>query len=437
MKNRSRVILTSILAASLTLVGACGSGGSKKADSDQHLTISWWGNQERNERTKKINDLFIKQNKGVKIDGQFAEFADYYQKLSVGAAGKTMPDVMQIELAHFQQFKDNGLLLDMGKYVKDKTIDVSHVDKKVVDQGKIDGTQYALTAAINSPALVYNKTLTDSLGITVPNDMTIEQFEDISRQIHQKSGYKTNFRYYETSDELAYMLRAKGKVLFQKDKLGVNSATELEPYFKVYEDGIKEGWQLDPKVFTELKAMSVEQDPLVYGTDPSRMSWCTFRWSSQFVAYQPVAPNGAKLAMASWPSDNVAKSNYLKPSMLWVISKNSKNPDLAARWINFYTNNVDANKIQLTDRGLPISDKVLDAIKPDLTQPDKDSIDFVQKVVAPKSTTINPPAPSGVTEVDSKILPAIEENLCYGKITAKEAAKQFYEQANQSLSSSR
>lgn len=433
MKNRSRVILTSILAASLTLVGACGSGGSKKADSDQHLTISWWGNQERNERTKKINDLFIKQNKGVKIDGQFAEFADYYQKLSVSAAGKTMPDIMQIELAHFQQFKDNGLLLDMDKYIKDKTIDVSNVDKKVVDQGKIDGGMYGLTNATNAPALIYDKTLTDELGITIPNDMTIKQFEDISRQINQKSGYKTNFRYYEPSDQMEYMVRAHGRVLYQKGKLGVKSASELEPFFKVYEDGIKEGWHLDPKVFTELKISSVEQDPLVYGTNPASMSWCSFRYSSQLVAYQAVAPKGHQLALAPWPSDNVAKSDYLKPSQLWVISKNSKNPDLAAKWINFYTNNMDANKIELTDRGLPINKKVLDAIKPELTQPDKDSIDFVQKVVTPHSTTINPPAPNGVTEVDSKVLPALEENVCYGKITAKEAAKQFYEQANQSL----
>lgn len=433
MNRLTKTLIATATAASLLLMGACCSGGGKKASAPQHLTISWWGNQTRNDKMKKIDDKFVKENKGVTIDGQFFEFSDYYQKISVSAAGKTMPDIMQIELTHFEPFKSNGLLMDMGKYIQDGTIDVSHVDKKVVNQGKLDGKMYGLTNAINAPALIYNKTLTDSLGITIPNDMTVEQFEDISRDIYKKSGYKTNFRYYEPSDELAYMLRAKGKVLFEKGKLGVKSPTELEPYFKVFEDGIKEGWHLDPKVFAELKIMSTEQDPLVYGTDPSRKSWCAFRWSSVLVASQAVAPKDVELALAPWPSANVAKSDYLKPSQLWVISKNCKNPDLAAKWINYYTNNEEVNKIMLTDRGLPINTKMVEAIKPNLTEPDKKSIDFVQKVVAPHSTDINPPAPAGGTEVDTKILPAIQENLCYGKISAKEAAQQFFDESNQAL----
>lgn len=438
MKKLARTILAPMSISSLLLIGSCGnSKGGKAADGSEHLTISWWGNQERNERTKKINDMFMKQNQGVKIDGQFAEWSDYYQKLSVSAAGKTIPDIMQIETSHFQQFKDNNLLLDMGKYIDNKTIDVSHVNKQIVNQGKLDNGMYAITNATNAPALIYDKTLTDSIGITVPNDMTIQQFEDISRQVYQKTGYKTNFQYYEQADLLEYILRGRERILYQKGKLGVKSPAELEPFFKVYEDGIKEGWHLDPKVFTEIKISSVEQDPLVYGTNPSTMSWCTFRYSSQLVAYYRVAPRGDKLAQAPYPSDNVAKSNYLKPSQFWVISKNCKNPDLAAKWINFYINDVNANKILSTERGLPINTKVLEAIKPSLTEPDKESIEYVQKVVTPHSTKINPPVPSGAAEVNSKILPAIEENLCYGKITAKEAAKEFCDQANESLANAR
>ncbi|BDR52590.1 putative ABC transporter substrate-binding protein YesO [Bombiscardovia nodaiensis] len=437
MKHLSRAILASFTATIMLFVGACGSGGSKQSESDQHLTISWWGNQERNERTKKINDMFMKENKGVKIDGQFSEFSDYYQKLSVGAAGKTMPDIMQIDLNHFAQFEKNGLLLDLQKYEDSKVIDLSNVEKDIVKQGKLDGGMYNVTAATNAPALVYNKTLLDKLGITIPKNMNIKQFEDISRQVQQKSGYKTNFRYYEPSDQLAYMLRAKGEVLYNEHKLGVKSASELEPYFQVYADGIKEGWHLDPQVFTELKVASVEQDPLVYGTDPSRMSWCSFRWSSQYVAYTAIAPKGVELAMTSWPSDNVKKSNYLKPSLSWTISKTCKNPDLAAKWINFYVNNVEANKVLLTDRGVPISSKVLEAIKPSLTQPDQYSIDFIQKEITPNSSPINPPAPAGASEVDSKVLPSVEEELCYQKISVKEAAQRFFDQANQALSTAR
>ncbi|BDR52592.1 sugar ABC transporter substrate-binding protein [Bombiscardovia nodaiensis] len=381
--------------------------------------------------------MFAQDNKGVSVEGQFFEYGDYFQKLSVGAAGKQMPDIMQMDMNNFKQFKKNNLLLDMQRYIDNKTIDVSAVDKKVVSQGKLDGGMYGFTNAINAPALMYNKSLLDKLGITLTNDMTLEQFKDVSRQVYQKSGYKTNFAYYEPTDLLAYQVRSKGKILLKDGKLGVKSPSELEPFFQMYADGLKEGWHIDPKVFAEIKISSVEQNPLLYGSDPSRRSWCAFMYSSQSVAAQAAAQNGDKLAMVPWPSDNVSKSEYLKPSQYWVVSKNCKNPDLAAKWINFYINSVKANKILLTDRGLPISGKVLDAIKTDLTQPDQDAVDFIQKVVTPHSTEVNPPFPVGTSEIDTKTLPSVEEELCYGKIGVKEAAERFFRQANETLSNAR
>lgn len=412
-------------------VAACGGGGSSA--SSNSLTISWWGNQQRNDRTNQINQMFTSSHDGVKIDGQFSEYSDYWQKLATNAAGKTMPDVMQMDVSYLNQYVENGLLLDLSTYVNDGTLDISNVEQSVVDAGKVDGTLYALTNSINAPAMIYDKALLDSIGVTVPDDLTVDKFMDIAREVYEKTGMKTNFRYGEPTELLEYILRGEGKQLFDTDKLGVDSASELEPYFSVYETGIKEGWHVSPEVFAELKASSVEQDPLVYGTNIANRSWCTFKYTSMLGAYQKAAQDGQELAMAPYPAANQDKANYIKPSQYWVISKTCKNPKLAAEWINFYTNDIEANKILLTDRGIPISSKVVEGIKDSLSDSDQAAIDFIDNVVTPHSSTINPPVPAKATEINAQTLPQIEEQLCYGKITASEAAEQFFTESNSIL----
>ena len=45
--------------------------------------------------------------------------------------------------------------------------------------------------------------------------------------------------------------------------MGGESAEPYVNFFKLYEDGIKDGWVVDPSVFAERTIGSVEQDPLV------------------------------------------------------------------------------------------------------------------------------------------------------------------------------
>lgn len=48
---------------------------------------------------------------------------------------------------------------------------------------------------------------------------------------------------------------------------------DLNPYFEIYETGLKEGWMVKPEVFAERSIGTVEQDPLVYGSTPDARSW--------------------------------------------------------------------------------------------------------------------------------------------------------------------
>lgn len=452
MKRKLALLLTAAMtAASLAACGSSSASGDTVADTtaaaetgasetaestdgsnsgSANLVMAWWGNQTRNERTQKIIDLYSEQNPGVAIDGQFSEFNDYWQKLATAAAGHSMPDIVQMDYKYLNQYVTNGLLVDLTPYVEDGTIDTADCNQDVLNSGSVNGGLYALCNGINSPALLYNKTLLDENGITVKDNMTLDEFIDVCKEVYEKTGYKTNLCYNQNEQWIEYFLRADDIVLYEDGKLGGDSYEPYADFFKLYEDGLKDGYVIDPSVFAERSIGSVEQDPLVYGSSPETMSWCAFAYSNQLTATVSAAPEGTEIGLTTWPSADPKKSDYLKPSQFFAISSDSKNPEEAAKILNFITNDVDCNNILLGERGIPLSSKTAEAIAPNLDETTQKVITFVNDVVSANSSQVNPPSTNGASEVND-LINKLQEQVCYGQLSAEDAGKQLFEQGNQ------
>lgn len=451
MKRKLALLLTAAMtAASLAACGSSSASGDTAADTtaaeagttetaestegsnsgSANLVMAWWGNQTRNERTQKIIDLYSEQNPGVTIDGQFSEFNDYWQKLATAAAGHSMPDIVQMDYKYLNQYVTNGLLVDLTPYVEDGTIDTADCNQDVLNSGSVNGGLYALCNGINSPALLYNKTLLDENGITVKDNMTLDEFIDVCKEVYEKTGYKTNLCYNQNEQWIEYFLRADDIVLYEDGKLGGDSYEPYADFFKLYEDGLKDGYVIDPSVFAERSIGSVEQDPLVYGSSPETMSWCAFAYSNQLTATVSAAPEGTEIGLTTWPSADPKKSDYLKPSQFFAISSDSKNPEEAAKILNFITNDVDCNNILLGERGIPLSSKTAEAIAPNLDETTQKVITFVNDVVSANSSQVNPPSTNGASEVND-LINKLQEQVCYGQLSAEDAGKQLFEQGNQ------
>lgn len=416
------------------LGGTVGCGVSAQSQKEHnHLTIAWWGSQSRNDRQKKVNDLFSTSHSDTVIDGQFSQYADYWQKLATDAAGSQLPDIIAMDLPYLDQYVSNGLLMDLTPYVENGTIDLSHVTDATVESGTSEnGALYAIPSGLNAPSVIYDKTLLDSIGVTVPNNWTVEDFESICREVYAKTGVKTNAGYYRDANVLEYQLRAHSTRLYEDGNIAV-SAEHVEPYFSIFQNGIEEGWHLDPTIFTEINLSVINQDPLVAYDGADNRSWCNFGWSNSLSGLQSLVTNGDELALAPWPSDDVSQSNYVHPAMFFAISRDCKNPQLAAQWLDFYINDAQANEIMSIDRGMPINTTMVDNIKDSLNEADLASIDYVQDVVEPSSTPINAPAPAKSAEINSAVMPLIQEKLLYRKIDAAQASNEFIAMATTAL----
>ena len=341
-----------VFALTVCTLFAQGSAETKKADDTVELVVAWWGSQTRNERFQAALDRYMELNPNVKIETQTNGFSDHMVSLAAGAASGTMPDVSMSQSAYMTQYVDAGQLLDFTPYFGN-LFDRTNISDSVLDTAKFGDGVYGIAAGMNALALIYNKTLTDSLGITVPDYMTLEDFMSISKQIYEATGVKTAFAYNQVY-YIEYLVRAEGYVLFEEDSLGVPSYEALLPYFEMVETGRKEGWLIDPSIVVAA-GMSLSEDPIIVYTTPDTQSWMTVVNSNQLVSIAANKPEGMELGITTRPTADAEKSLYLRQAMCWTVSANSKHVEESVKLVNWLTNSEEANAIILGEPGVPAS----------------------------------------------------------------------------------
>lgn len=409
-------------------LGACGSSSGSGDGSDSSsssgsgssdLVMAWWGNQVRNEKTQEALDKYKELN-GVSVEGQFYQWNDYWSKMATAAAGNSMPDLIQMDYSYIEQYADNGQLLDLTPYIESGALDVSNIPENVLNMGVVGDGNYGIAAGVSGNCLFYNKTVTDELGITMTDNMSFDEFVAIAKEITEKTGYRANI--LSQNNYFTEWSRAEGIPIVEA-KMPVDSADGYTPFFQIMEDSIKDGWQLTPDY---IDTTAVETDPLVYGSSPETMAWCTINGTSnQLTAFQAAAPEGTDIAITTIPTSDTVTSNYLKPALYFSISADTEDPDAAVALLDYLINSEDANAILLGERGVPASTAISDYIYDLVSETEQESFAYVTDVITPNSSPINPPDPTGMSEL-TDTLKKVAEKVGYGEVSAQEAAEEFY-----------
>jgi multiple sugar transport system substrate-binding protein len=396
------------------------------------MHISWWGSQARHDLTIKVVEMFMAANPYITITYDYATFADYWTLLATKAAGGNLSCVMQQDYAYYKQYTKDGLLAEMDPYVTDGTIDLSNVSPDAIGGGKVDGKLYALSLGTNSQSFVIDTDMFKNAGVAVPKpDWTWKDFEDVNLAIKAKLDIMGNGGGLENPQILNALYLSLGSGLYSDDgkSLGFTDTQPLIDYFTMM---VK---LQDAKAMLSREAQvaappSLENNALVTGD-----AAMYFAHTNQIVALWKAAGETRNLQMIPVPrAVGATKSaNYFKPSMFFSISSQCKTPKEAAMFINFFTNSVEANKILMSERGVPISSVVADALKPLLTKSQVAAFDFLASLLGNVSP-IRPPDPAAHNDILTNVYtPLVLDPMMFHKITPEEAAEIFVTEANKLL----
>ncbi len=386
------------------------------------LNLTWWGNQTRNDVTKKAADLYMSQNPNVEIKVEFTDWSGYWDKLSAMAAGGNMPDIVQMDYSYLTQYQKSGQLADLSEYITSGLIDTSKIPESIIESGSIDGKCYAISLGSNAPMMVYDKAIVEKAGVTIPEQPTIEELYDISKTIYEKTGTKT---YFDGGINMMQIIaRTNGSQLFDELKEGKEDSMKL--HFANVEKFAKAEFSISADLLAEKNPDVVETKPIIDST-----TWNDFLFSNQYISVSSTA--GRELGITMYPTTTDAKTQpmYLKPSQFFSISESSKNKEEAAKFIDWFVNSTEANDILLAERGIPINSTVADNIKPKADAVSQHVFDFIAKV-SEIATPIDAPDPAGKGEVEA-LAKTVVEAIRYGDATTDEATAQFVPEAKRIL----
>ena len=395
-----------------------GSNGGSSND-PVTLRIAWWGSDTRHEYTQKVIDMYTEKNPHVKVDVEYASFDDYWKKLAPQAAANQLPDIVQMDISYITQYAQNGLLEDLSPFINNQ-IKLADVSESVLSTGIIGDKQYGIPTGVNVLGFQYDPELLAKAGVTIPENWTWDDYEKIALQagangLYFDSGMAPDvfFNYY---------LRTKGASLYNPEgtALGYEDDALFVDFFDRLYRLVQGKAAPDPATANQSKGI-VEESDLVKGTGIG-----IWQWSNQFVGLQSVV--NRPMELAPMPGPDMEKGLYMQPSMYWAVTKNSKAKEEAAKFIDYWVNDVEANKLIKGDRGVPISSAIKDTLAPELSEQTKQVFDFVAEM-EPKASPMSPPPPVGSPEIIAMLTDYVEQ-INFGQITAQEVAAKFRSEAN-------
>ena len=162
-------------------------------------------------------------------------------------------------------------------------------------------------------------------------------------------------------------------------------------------------------------------------TGHSIMDFCH---SNQLVAVQKLMTDQAGMTMI--PNQVGGQpGQYMKPSMLLSMSAASSVADEAAKLVNFFITDEEANDILQIERGVTGDASVRDRLVANLEETETAIIDYLN-IVATSVGELPPPPPKNAGEVD-RAMTAAWEQVAFGRLGVEEGAKEFYAEAEATL----
>jgi multiple sugar transport system substrate-binding protein len=427
--RRGRRRWAAALAVPLALaVGPAAQGLAAATDAPEEVTLrfAWWGGDSRHTYTQELIDIYEADNPHVTIEPEFADFADYWNRLATTVAGGDTPDIIQQDVKYVREYADRGVLADLNAYLGTE-IDDSALDPTMLEAGAVGDATYAIPTGVNALGLVADPVAFEEAGVEMPDDTTWmwDEFVDIGTQISEATGgevFGAQDKGFNESNLEVY-LRQHGEALFNEDGTALGFTPER----------MAEWWQigLDQRDAGATPPASVTVEVEAGGIDLSLLSTNTgamgFWWSNQLGAL--AEGSGRELQLLRFPGGS--EGMFLKPAMLWSMSADTEHPEEAARFINFLLNDERAAEIMLIDRGLPVNLEMREAITDALDPANQLAAEFVNTVGEEAAAPPGIP-PQGAGEVQV-ILQRLNEEVLFDQMSVEDAVQAFIDEANAAI----
>jgi multiple sugar transport system substrate-binding protein len=407
---------------------AAAAGGT--ASGTVQIRATWWGDTKRNDMYDSIVAEFEKENPGITVIREPASWVDYWDKLSVQAAGGNAPDFIAMHPQYAADYVPRGVIEPLEAYIADGTLSTEGWAQGTIDTGKFNGTLYMMPMGVTFSSVFINSSLFEELGVTPPDfDWTWDDMRAIGLKVRaalDTRGQKNVWLMTDVSSALnswRYYVRQQGREIY--DANGNINFTEgdVESWFALFKEFRDLGIVPDGATSTEY-ANAVLEDSL-FARDKVLSLIIPI---NQYKLYRTTFPDKTT-SFIRMPTGGAAKKvgEFPEGAFFAVNAKSTPEKKLAAaKLMNFWINSEKSLAIFGLDQGVPGNLKVGEVILPALDEYQKEIVGYVNRLSQIGTATIYPP--SGASEIDA-LFKNFGEQVQFGAKTPAQAAREFYAQA--------
>lgn len=165
--------------------------------------------------------------------------------------------------------------------------------------------------------------------------------------------------------------------------------------------------------------LQVDSNPLTTGKAVMAIAF-----SNQLLGYQAAVKNTLGITTLPLTSPSGPSGLFYRPGLHFGIASTSQNPELAAKFIDFFINDLGAGKILGVERGVPVNVDVKNAVVPLIDEVSKRTVDYISSI-ADRVGPYPPPVPVGASEFDTRAFRPLADKVAFGQVTPAEAAEQL------------
>jgi oligogalacturonide transport system substrate-binding protein len=408
----------------LGVVSAFAGGSSQSGPAT--LRFSWWGTDARHEATLAVIAAFEKANPNIKIEPEYGASTGYNEKKTTEFASKTAPDIFQIETGAGPEYYRLGVLYNLSKL---SSIKFDKFERNfIVTNGQFgSGSQYAIPTGVAGTALVVNKTLADKIGIDLTKPYDWEQLIVWGRQVRAYD--PTCYLLSAISDSsMPFFVRAYARQLN-----GAPIIDDAKKVLNMTEAQFTQCFDFIDRLFKSGAAAPAAYKAPFGNQDQNDPNWI----AGKYVAHVGYTSTADVMQAANSSVEYIAGNLPLLANRKgdgWYndcpqymgIYANTKYPEEAAKFLDFFFNSEEAARLLGTVRSVPPT-AMAQKIVTDAGVLNKLTADSVAK-----SLIYNGQTDAGLTTSaeSAKILLDAYEAVSYGSKTPAVAAKEVVEQLN-------
>lgn len=328
--------------------GASASAGAPSAEAAA-LRFAWWGGDTRHALTNAVVDMFQAGNPGVTISREPTDFTSYWDKLAVQAAGNDVPDILNMHVNNLVLYARNGVLAPLDPFIKSGVLDVSGLPAGFLAAGQVDGVQYMIPMGSPYMGTIFNADAVAAAGLTVPSsDYTWDDFFQFLRDWAKTTGGKAPWPALNIADSEQHFyswLLGQGIQVFTPDgKIGFTES-DLARWYTLWAEMQSLG--ATPPMDVQVEESSTTPDDGMLAKGRVLMEP---RPSNQLATFTKILK--AKMDVIGLPAGPKGPGNVMLPAGLSLSSK-SPHQDIAAKFISYWENDVQAGQTYKADQGVP------------------------------------------------------------------------------------